>query len=578
MTVIDTHGAAAERRRRGPRFGSNFMAVLEVSRDLVCLCEDGIILDINSAGIDLLAAKDSSALVGRTFCDLVGGDYVQVLEELLLLNEIESQAIPVAVRGLNGATLDVELQIHPARELGAGHAVVIARDISRQGHLARTARASEDRFRVLVEKSMHLIAQCHGGRVVYINDAGAAMLGALRAAELQGMAVADMFHGDYREIFASDLTMLLSEEGMMPVRMADRDGDAFDAQILVTPLPSVGSVPEYMIEARDISDHLRAVAALRHMNETLEHQVAERTRELAEERSKAVEARLFVESLLEAVPNPLWWKGIDGQYRGYNRAFREMHAIGAEEWIGRTMGELLDPDFVKTSHAADLQALGADKRVQFEGRLTLADGLAHDVVVSKIAWRSRADQPEGVIGVMMDITERKAMEAELRRLATTDALTGVFNRRYFMTTLGTEVERVHRHPRPLSALMLDIDHFKRINDTFGHPVGDKAIKAMADACTDAIRTVDALGRLGGEEFAILLPDTDLEAAMMVAERIRVAVSRICINTGIGDVVFTASIGVAQLIEADVSAEALLSRADAALYTAKNSGRNRVVAA
>ncbi|TAN61961.1 MAG: GGDEF domain-containing protein, partial [Magnetospirillum sp.] len=131
--------------------------------------------------------------------------------------------------------------------------------------------------------------------------------------------------------------------------------------------------------------------------------------------------------------------------------------------------------------------------------------------------------------------------------------------------------------RPLSGLMLDIDHFKRINDTFGHPVGDLAIKAMADACADAIRAIDALGRLGGEEFAIVLPDTELAAAVMVAERIRAAVSQIAIATDKEPVTFTTSIGVAQLTEADLSVEALLSRADAALYGAKNSGRNKVVA-
>lgn len=574
MTIIDTQ-EAAERRRRGPRFSANFMLVLEISRDLVCLCVDGIIVDINRAGVPLLGATDIHQLVGHTFSDMVGGDYAHVLEELLQINEIENSPIPVQLRRVDGLRLDAEIQIHPARELGLGHAVVIARDISRQGHLARTARASEDRFRLLVEKSMHLIAQCQDGKVAYINGAGARMLGVKDASELRGMAVVDMFAGDYREIFSAEPSLLQSEPGMIPVRLSNRAGQAFDAQIMVTSLPSVG---HYMIEARDISSHLRAVAALRRMNETLECQVVERTRELAEERSKAVEARKFVESLLEAVPNPLWWKGVNGLYRGYNRAFREMHSIGLDDWIGRSMDEVLDPDFVTISHTADITALNTDKRVQFEGRLALSDGDHHDVVVSKIAWCSHTDRPEGVIGVMMDITERKAMEAELRRMATTDALTGVFNRRHFMTSIATEVERIQRHPRPISALMLDIDHFKRINDTFGHPVGDQAIKAMADICMEAIRNVDALGRMGGEEFAIMLPDTELEAATLVAERIRASVSRISISTPKGPVAFTTSIGVAQLTPLDASAGDLLSRADAALYEAKNGGRNKVVAA
>ncbi len=575
MTILDTLDTPAERRRRGPRFGANFMAVLEVSRDLFCLCVGGKVVDINSAGLAMLGAEQADEVVGRAFCDRVGDDYAQVIDDLLNLIEIEESAIPTRLCRLNGETAEVELQIHPARELGESHAVVTARDISHQGRLARTARQSEDRFRVLVEKSMHLIAQCHGGRVVYINTAGRAMLGAWGVRH--DMAVADMFHGEYREIFTADLSVLLSEPGMMPVRLAHSDGSAFDAQILVTPLPSSGAVPEFMIEARDISSHLRAVAALRHMNETLESQVAERTRELAEERSHALEAQAFVESLLEAVPNPLWWKGIDGLYRGYNRAFREMHAIGPADWIGRPMTETLDPVFVAVSAAADAQALTKDERVQFEGRLAMADGRNHDVVVSKIAWHSRDDRPEGVIGVMLDITERKQMEAELRRLATTDALTGIFNRRHFMATATIEAERARRHHRSLAGLMLDIDHFKRINDSFGHPVGDVAIKAMAAACTEAIRTVDTLGRLGGEEFAVILPDTELETALAVAERIRLAIGAIAIATDKGTVRFTTSIGVAQLSQENSSVESLLSRADAALYAAKNGGRNKVVA-
>jgi diguanylate cyclase (GGDEF)-like protein len=125
--------------------------------------------------------------------------------------------------------------------------------------------------------------------------------------------------------------------------------------------------------------------------------------------------------------------------------------------------------------------------------------------------------------------------------------------------------------------MLDIDHFKRINDTFGHPVGDEAIKAMATTCAEAIRTIDHLGRLGGEEFAVILPDTDLAAALLVAERIRAAVAAIAIPAETANVIFTTSIGVAEQTPSDSSVESLLSRADAALYAAKNGGRNKVVA-
>ena len=572
---MGTRETAAERRRKGPRFGSNFMTVLEVSRDLFCLCVDGVVVDINSAGITLLGAGQAEQVVGRTFRDLVGGDYAGVIDDLLHLKEIENSAFPIKILRLDDSVFEAELQIHPARELGPAHAVVTARDISRQGHLARTARHSEDRFQALVERSMHLVLLCHGGRIGYINGTGVQVLGGTDPSQFVGIPVSEIFAGEYREIVASDLAALLDEGGIMPVRLARLDGSHFDAQIKATPLPSRGAAPEYMIEARDITGQIRAVSALRHMNDTLEQQVTARTRELAEERSRAVEARAFVESLLEAVPNPLWWKDVEGRYLGYNGAFRELHDIGVTDWIGRTMADTVNSEFATVSTQADTQALEESHRVQFEARLNVRLGEKLDVVVSKTAWRGRGNRAEGIIGVMLDITERKRMEAELRRLATTDVLTGAFNRRHFMELAGAEVDRARRHGRPMVALMLDIDHFKRINDTYGHPVGDVAIKALADVCAHEIRHEDVLGRMGGEEFAIALTETDLDGALLVAERLRLAVAAIQVPSDQGIVSFTTSIGVAERLDNDTTIDAMLSRADVALYSAKRSGRNKV---
>ncbi|KIL97985.1 GGDEF/response regulator receiver domain protein [Paramagnetospirillum magnetotacticum MS-1] len=565
----------AERRRKGPRFGANFMSVLEVSRELVCLCGEGLVIDINSAGIAMLGAENGEQVVGRAFRNLVGGDYAGVIDDLLHLKEIEDSAFPIKIVHLDGGTFEAELQIHPARELGPAYAVVTARDISRQGHLARTARHSEDRFQALVERSMHLVLLCHGGRIGYINATGVKVLGGNDPSQFVGIPVSEIFAGEYREIVASDLPALLDEGGVVPMRLARLDGSAFDAQIKATPLPSRGAAPEYMVEARDITGQIRAVAALRHMNDTLEQQVVARTHELAEERFRAVEARAFVESLLEAVPNPLWWKDIDGRYLGYNGAFRELHQISATDWVGRTTAEMVNAEFAAISAKADVKALADTGRIQFEAHLEVAPEKALDVVVNKTVWRARDKRPEGVIGVMLDITERKRMEAELRRLATTDVLTGIFNRRHFMEMARNEVDRARRHGRPMVALMLDIDHFKRINDTYGHPVGDVAIKALADVCTEIVRHEDVLGRLGGEEFAIVLTETDLDGALLVAERLRLAVAAIRIPAEQGIVAFTTSIGVAERLETDTTIDSMLSRADMALYSAKRSGRNKV---
>jgi diguanylate cyclase (GGDEF)-like protein len=182
-------------------------------------------------------------------------------------------------------------------------------------------------------------------------------------------------------------------------------------------------------------------------------------------------------------------------------------------------------------------------------------------------------------GTHTDITERKLLEEELRRQAHIDYLTGVHNRRHFMERAEQELSRAHRYGSPLSMLMLDIDHFKQINDRYGHKVGDIVLKAVADLCHATFRDVDILGRLGGEEFAVLLPETDQHFAVDAAERLRETITnaRIPLAEGL-PVTFSVSIGVSSLSSPDDNIDVLLSLADKALYAAKESGRNRVCGA
>jgi diguanylate cyclase (GGDEF)-like protein len=140
-----------------------------------------------------------------------------------------------------------------------------------------------------------------------------------------------------------------------------------------------------------------------------------------------------------------------------------------------------------------------------------------------------------------------------------------------------EFARARRYKAPLSLMVLDLDFFKQINDGYGHAAGDSALKAFSVAAADCLRGMDVLGRLGGEEFGILLPSTAVDQSESVAERIRAAVAKIAIETEFGTVRFTTSIGVAQSQEGDESVDVLLARADGALYAAKAAGRNRVVA-
>ena len=163
---------------------------------------------------------------------------------------------------------------------------------------------------------------------------------------------------------------------------------------------------------------------------------------------------------------------------------------------------------------------------------------------------------------------------KLQAMALTDSLTGLHNRRYFLELLQAECKRSARHGNPLSLLMIDLDHFKRINDEFGHPMGDKALKAFAQTLRQAVRAEDLSGRLGGEEFGVILPETGLDQALVLAERIRLATAALRLPGQASKARITVSIGAAQMIRRTESAEYLLKRADEMLYLAKNKGRNR----
>ena len=177
-----------------------------------------------------------------------------------------------------------------------------------------------------------------------------------------------------------------------------------------------------------------------------------------------------------------------------------------------------------------------------------------------------------------DVTGIKRLQEALALKASTDELTGLANRRTAMERLAGEHARIRRHPALQACLLaLDIDHFKRVNDTRGHAAGDAALRHVARLMCNAVRTTDLTGRIGGEEFLILLPDTDLPGALSLAERIRAEVqNRPAAHEG-REIALTVSIGVSAILQDDARSQDALERADQALYAAKHAGRNRVIA-
>jgi len=189
-----------------------------------------------------------------------------------------------------------------------------------------------------------------------------------------------------------------------------------------------------------------------------------------------------------------------------------------------------------------------------------------------------------------DLTERLASlesanldlllkNSELSEISARDSLTGLYNRWYVMEKIDSEMNRSLRHGCPVSVIMLDIDHFKRVNDSFGHSTGDRVLRSVGQVLRDSCRVYDVAGRYGGEEFCVVLPETKVSNTTVVAERIRERLASSRFDVGADSVVVTASIGVAGIdsleAEGSLSPTALIDRADLALYSAKHHGRNRV---
>jgi len=165
-------------------------------------------------------------------------------------------------------------------------------------------------------------------------------------------------------------------------------------------------------------------------------------------------------------------------------------------------------------------------------------------------------------------------------MAVTDQLTGLYNRRYLASHLSAMFDRAYWTGRPLSVMVIDIDHFKSVNDIHGHDVGDRVLKEFADRIANSVRGIDLACRYGGEEFLVAMPDTDLAFASVVAERLRqeIATAKFNLNAGRDELAVTVSIGLASTETGpeEDSAQKLIKRADEALYEAKNGGRNRVI--
>ncbi|WP_018158504.1 sensor domain-containing diguanylate cyclase [Thioalkalivibrio sp. ALE14] len=293
-------------------------------------------------------------------------------------------------------------------------------------------------------------------------------------------------------------------------------------------------------------------------------------------------------TLLKALPDISFVLDAEGRYvKVIGGANEAMYASG-KSLEGYTLADALPPAVAEACLTHVQQALRTGEMQTLEYQLCVADVTLlppsvrdNDHHQAEQWFEGRAlplpsyDHPKPVVlWVAVNVTPRKQLEQYWREAAYTDPLTGIANRRALFEQAEHEIERANRHHRPLSLLVLDIDHFKTINTRYGHALGDEALRQFTQGCLNLLRDTDLMGRIGGEEFVILLPETDQMGAEQLGARVVEVIPTLDVPGMHPEDRMTVSIGAATLVE-DEGFEGLLQRADDALSTAKTGGRNRL---
>ncbi len=263
---------------------------------------------------------------------------------------------------------------------------------------------------------------------------------------------------------------------------------------------------------------------------------------------------------------------MEGQFVETNPAWSRTLGWSATELRKIKWLDLVISDDLTSSTDVSHRLSRGESVVGFENRCQCKDGN-----IKWLSWSSHPDpERKRIFSTVRDVTIRKRMEEELHQLATTDPLTGAGNRRHFIERATAELLRGRRYGAQMALLMLDIDYFKEVNDTYGHSVGDEVLKRLVDCCHQELRETDIFGRYGGEEFAAVLVSTDKSGALRTCKRLLKAISKLKIRAGTTTVSITVSLGLTMHQADDSSIDTLLKRADDALYQAKNTGRNQIV--
>ncbi|MDP1926421.1 MAG: diguanylate cyclase [Thiobacillus sp.] len=420
----------------------------------------------------------------------------------------------------------------------------------------------------LDEHNIVSVADTHGS-ITAVNDKFCEVSQYSRE-ELLGQNHRLLKSGLHENTFYADLwaTIIVGKVWRGEICNRRKDGTLYWVASTILPFVGEDGLPSRYVSVRtDITTTKEAQLVLERSRDELEQLVQIRTGELAEREE-------VLHSITNAAQDAVMMIDAAGRVTYWNPAAEHMFGFAEAEVIGVGLHELIVPErYLERAHAGfsrfatsgEGPAIGRTTTLRAKHR----NGEEFPVDVSLSAIKLRGQW--SAVGIVRDATERVQTEERLKQLATTDTLTGICNRRHFDEVLASEINRAARFTNPVSLILFDIDHFKRINDTFGHQAGDRVLAQLAVTVGNTIRTIDLFARWGGEEFVVLLPGSDLNAGRLLAEKLRMVLEKQPFSD-VGQV--TCSFGVAEYTPGD-DMDALIKKADRCLYQAKAAGRNRV---
>lgn len=455
------------------------------------------------------------------------------------LQEKEQAVFEVSHKRKDGTIVPLEVICKIIQEDGESYVVSIARDISNLKIMYKNLEISEKQYRNLVENSQIGIFNTKiNGEILYINSFLMKIMG----------------YSFLEEIYNQNITSVYK--------------DSAERERFIKQLKENGKVEKVELKLLTKDGKEKSVQVSAHVEDSV---ISGICTDITESK-KAMEEVTKLSRAMEEIDDLIMITDKAGIFTYVNDAYVKHTGFSREESIGKS-ASILKSNMHEKEYYQKMWSTIREGNV-FRGLLInkKKDG--------ELYYEEKTISPikndEGVITSFVstgkDITQRIEMEKNLEKLASTDKLTGIYNRHKFEEMFKIEIDRVLRYETPLTLIMFDIDHFKKVNDTFGHDVGDYVIKNMVNVVEKNIRTTDLLVRWGGEEFIILCPQTDSINATTLAEKLRSAIEAASFDK-VGTV--TCSFGVTFYKDKE-SGDSFIKRADNALYEAKNQGRNRVV--